>query len=157
MPLKGRKRGVQQYKPVIPAVWPGKVQNNKFAASLVKVQECGTVVEHLPNICKALRSPQVPSSLNRGLQAGQWWRTPLIPALGRQRQADFWVWGQPGLQSEFQDSQGCTEKPCLEKTEDYRCFPPTLLFFFFFLCKCVYTRICLCMNLVCACAQCIYT
>jgi hypothetical protein len=28
---------------------------------------------------------------------------------------DFWVWGQPGLQSEFQDSQGYTEKPCLEK------------------------------------------
>jgi hypothetical protein len=32
--------------------------------------------------------------------------TPLIPALGRQRQVDFWVRGQPGLQSEFQDSQG---------------------------------------------------
>ena len=30
----------------------------------------------------------------------------LIPALGRQRQADFWVRGQPGLQSEYQDSQG---------------------------------------------------
>jgi hypothetical protein len=44
-----------------------------------------------------------------------WWRTPLIPALRRQRQADFWVWGQPGLQSEFQDSQGYKEKPCLEK------------------------------------------
>jgi hypothetical protein len=43
-----------------------------------------------------------------------WWRTPLIPALGRQRQEDFWVRGQPGLQSEFQDSQGYTEKPCLE-------------------------------------------
>jgi hypothetical protein len=42
-------------------------------------------------------------------------RTPLIPALGRQRQADFWVRGQPGLQSEFQDSQDYTEKPCLEK------------------------------------------
>jgi hypothetical protein len=28
---------------------------------------------------------------------------------------DFWVRGQPGLQSEFQDSQGYTEKPCLEK------------------------------------------
>ena len=40
---------------------------------------------------------------------------PLIPALGRQRQADFWVRGQPGLQSEFQDSQGYREKPCLEK------------------------------------------
>jgi hypothetical protein len=40
---------------------------------------------------------------------------PLIPALGRQRQADLWVRGQPGLQSEFQDSQGYTEKPCLRK------------------------------------------
>jgi hypothetical protein len=50
--------------------------------------------------------------------AGQWWRTPLIPALGRQRQADFWVRGQPGLQSEFQDSQGYTEKPCLEKPKN---------------------------------------
>jgi hypothetical protein len=37
--------------------------------------------------------------------ARQWWRMPLIPAL---------VPGQPGLQSEFQDSQGYTEKPCLE-------------------------------------------
>jgi hypothetical protein len=27
------------------------------------------------------------------------------------------VRGQPGLQSEFQDSQGYTEKPCLEKTK----------------------------------------
>jgi hypothetical protein len=36
-------------------------------------------------------------------------------ALGRQRQADFWVRGQPGLQSECQDSQDYTEKPCLEK------------------------------------------
>jgi hypothetical protein len=48
-------------------------------------------------------------------QAGQWWSTPLIPALGRQRQAGFWVRGQPGLQSEFQDNQGYTEKPYLEK------------------------------------------
>jgi hypothetical protein len=38
----------------------------------------------------------------------------LIPALGRQRRANFWVWDQPGLQSEFQDSQGYTVKPCLE-------------------------------------------
>jgi hypothetical protein len=47
--------------------------------------------------------------------ARQWGHTPLIPALGRQRQADFWVQGQPGLQSEFQDSQSYTEKPCLKK------------------------------------------
>jgi hypothetical protein len=38
-----------------------------------------------------------------------WWHTPLIPALRRQ------IRGQPGLQSEFQDSQKYTEKPCLEK------------------------------------------
>jgi hypothetical protein len=44
-----------------------------------------------------------------------WWCTPLIPALRRQRQVDFWVRGQPGPQSEFQDSQGYTEKPCLKK------------------------------------------
>jgi hypothetical protein len=49
------------------------------------------------------------------LQAGQWWCTPLIPALGRQRQVDFSVRGQPSLQNEFQDSQSYTEKPCLEK------------------------------------------
>jgi hypothetical protein len=41
----------------------------------------------------------------------------LIPALGRRRQADFWVRVQPGLQSEFQDSQGYTEKPCLKQNK----------------------------------------
>jgi hypothetical protein len=43
-------------------------------------------------------------------QTGQWWCTPLVPALGRQRQADFCIRGQPGLQSEFKNSQGCTER-----------------------------------------------
>jgi hypothetical protein len=47
--------------------------------------------------------------------AGHWRCMPLITALGRQRQADLWVWGQPGLHSELQDSQGYTEKPVLEK------------------------------------------
>ena len=46
--------------------------------------------------------------------AGQRWYMPLIPAFGRQKQVDFWVRGQPGLRSEFQHSQGYTEKPCLE-------------------------------------------
>jgi hypothetical protein len=46
---------------------------------------------------------------------GWWWSPPLIPAFGRQRQVNLWVQDQPGLQSEFQDSQGYTEKPCYGK------------------------------------------
>ena len=42
---------------------------------------------------------------------------PFISGIGRQRQADFWVQGQPGLQSELKDIQGYTEKLCLEKTD----------------------------------------
>jgi hypothetical protein len=32
-------------------------------------------------------------------------------------QADFWVLGHPGLQSDFQESQGYREKPCLKKNK----------------------------------------
>jgi hypothetical protein len=42
----------------------------------------------------------------------------LIPAFRRQKQVDFWVRGQSGLQSEFQDSQGYTEKPCLKTKQN---------------------------------------
>ena len=58
---------------------------------------------------------------NESSQEHQMLSTPLIPALRRQRQADFGVRGQPGLQSEFQDSQGYKEKPCLEKQKNTRC------------------------------------
>ena len=37
------------------------------------------------------------------------------PSTWEARQADFCVRGQPGLQNELQDSQGYTEKPCIEK------------------------------------------
>ena len=36
------------------------------------------------------------------------------PSTQRQSQA---VGGQPGLQSKFQDSQGYTEKPCIQKSK----------------------------------------
>jgi hypothetical protein len=48
----------------------------------------------------------------------QWWRTPLIPALGRHRQAGFCVQGQSGLQSEFQDSQGYIEETLSQKKKE---------------------------------------
>jgi hypothetical protein len=54
----------------------------------------------------------------KNYQSQVWWRMPLIPTLRRQKQVDFWVRGQPGLQVEFQDSQGYTEKPCLKKTKE---------------------------------------
>jgi hypothetical protein len=40
---------------------------------------------------------------------------PLVSAWGKQKQPDLWVQGHPSLQQELQDSQGHTEKPCLEK------------------------------------------
>jgi hypothetical protein len=72
--------------------------------------------------------------------AGWWGCMPLIPALGRQRQEDFWVWGQPGLQSEFQDSQGYTEKPCLEKpkTKNYIYIIHMHIYYTCFVCVCVW-------------------
>jgi len=51
---------------------------------------------------------------------GQWWRIPLILAFRKQRQVDLWAPGQPGLQSEFWDSQGYTEKPCHKKQQETR-------------------------------------
>jgi hypothetical protein len=57
---------------------------------------------------------------NYKIWAGHGGTRLLIPALGRQRQADFRVPGQPGPQSEFQDSKGYTEKPCLEKKKKKR-------------------------------------
>jgi hypothetical protein len=35
------------------------------------------------------RIKNVNSSNKNRIRAGQWWSTPLIPELGRQRQADF--------------------------------------------------------------------
>ena len=43
--------------------------------------------------------------------------TPVIPALGRKRQVGISVQGQPGVQTEFQDSQGYTEKNLSRKNK----------------------------------------
>jgi hypothetical protein len=41
---------------------------------------------------------------------------PLIPALGRQRQADFWVWGQLGLyRVSFRTDRATQRNPVLKK------------------------------------------
>ena len=59
------------------------------------------------------------SDLKSERRAGQWWCRPLIPELGRQRQADLYEFkASLGLQNEFQDSQSCyIEKFCLENIQ----------------------------------------
>ena len=42
------------------------------------------------------------------------------PSIWEAEEGNFWVRGQPGLQREFQDSQGYTEKPCLEKPKNQK-------------------------------------
>jgi hypothetical protein len=44
--------------------------------------------QNAPNICVKL-SKDKSNQFKSDFETGQWWRTPLIPALGRQRQADF--------------------------------------------------------------------
>lgn len=49
-----------------------------------------------------------------------WQCMPLIPAFGKERQVGLWFWAQPSLQREFQHSQGCIVRSCLEKqTKDF--------------------------------------
>jgi hypothetical protein len=94
-----------------------KTNNN----NLMRSNKCNVMFLHQENTWNNIKvmlywkllSPSYP--IKHRIHCRAWCRTPLILALGRQRQADFWVRGQPGLQSEFQDSQGYTETPCLRK------------------------------------------
>jgi hypothetical protein len=49
--------------------------------------------------------------------AGQCCHNAFNQALGRQRQADLQVQGQPGLQRKLWDSQSYKKKPCLKNKE----------------------------------------
>jgi hypothetical protein len=76
--------------------------------SLIYIDNCG--VELLQNIITLFTIFKTPffSELKQANKKGYWGHTPLIPA-------NIWVQSQPGLQSKFQDSQGYTEKTCLER------------------------------------------
>ena len=56
------------------------------------------------------------------------------PNTWRQKQADFWVWGQPGLQSDFQDIQGYTEKPYIKKQQQQQKQKQKRFIYLFILC-----------------------
>jgi hypothetical protein len=52
-----------------------------------------------------------------------WWHLAFNPRTERQRQEDIRVQSQPGLLSDFQDSQGYAKKSCLKKTKTQQdCF-----------------------------------
>ena len=51
------------------------------------------------------------------LLARRWVVHAFNPSTQEAEAVHFRVRGQPGLQSEFRDSQSYTEKPCLEKTK----------------------------------------
>jgi hypothetical protein len=57
------------------------------------------------------------------------------PSIWEAEASNFWVRGQPGLQSEFQDSQSYTEKPCLETKQNKQKK-----------CVCVCVCVCVCIN-----------
>lgn len=61
----------------------------------------------------------------RGPYMGQMsWCMPSIPALGRQRQANLWVWGQPCLNNEFHVNYSYAVRSCLKQRKKR---PPTLM------------------------------
>ena len=93
----------------------------RFPDILIWISEAvfqSLIISH--NRGKCLSESQTENQKNPKNQKQKNKKNPLIPALRSQRQADFWVWGQPGLQSEFLDSQGYTEKPCLEKQQQQK-------------------------------------
>jgi hypothetical protein len=52
----------------------------------------------------------IKKNFKKNLTIAGWWHRPLVLALGRQRQVALQIQGQPGLQSEFQNSQSYPEK-----------------------------------------------
>jgi hypothetical protein len=85
----------------------------KFRATVVCKWAPVQPMIHSENLSQKKKKKKRKKEKKKKKPPAGWWWTPLI--LGMQRQADFWVRGQPGLQSEFQDRQDYREKPCLEK------------------------------------------
>ena len=73
-------------------------------------------------------NPKVLTKIARRNPGQAWWRTPLIPPLGRQRQVDLsevvaillYVVSSP-------DIQGYTDRPCLKKQNKIKNPPPPKL------------------------------
>lgn len=60
---------------------------------------------------KMVTSLYVGSKLKSSLSSLVRWHMPLTPALGRQKQEDLWIWGQPSLLSKLYDCWGSIVDP----------------------------------------------
>ena len=70
-----------------------------------------TIITHLPH--SLVKSLQV----RKEAQIGQWWHTPLIPALGRQRQLDLCEFkASLVFRASSRTGSKATEKTCLKTT-----------------------------------------
>jgi hypothetical protein len=68
--------------------------------SIKELQE--NKIKHVKELNKTIQDLKMEIETIKKITKGwAWWCTPLIPALRSQRQVDFSVRGQPGLQSEF--------------------------------------------------------
>jgi hypothetical protein len=72
-----------------------------------------TAAQHPTTLPFQSRTPRHGTNNPAGYQNDEVVAHAFNPTTREAEQADFWVRGQPGLQSEFQDSQSYTEKPCL--------------------------------------------
>jgi hypothetical protein len=76
----------------------GFIKNSNHSASIPQSNTNGRLHNAGLEKCPRVNSPgigtvfyswYITALIRRPMRIGQWWLTPLIPALGRQRQADF--------------------------------------------------------------------
>jgi hypothetical protein len=80
------------------------------------MREVGREEMNTPSFILEKKEQQYGSEM--GVGARQWWRTPLIPALGSQGQVNFWVQDQPGLWVSSRTARATQRKSVWKKEKE---------------------------------------